>query len=104
MGSQYKALRENYENELEAIEKAFEKERGQLNQEKLDYNLQVLTERHKEHSAIQSQYKNRLNRLRETLNTLMSRYHVMDGKCRAENAGLTEEYKRLTRQFQDLQE
>ena len=34
---------------------------------------QVLTERYKEHSAIQSQYKNRLNRLRETLNTLMSR-------------------------------
>ena len=35
--------------------------------------IEVLTERYKEHSAIQSQYKNRLNRLRETLNTLMGR-------------------------------
>lgn len=50
------------------------------NQEKLEYNLQVLSERNKEHTAIQSSYKNRLNRLRETLNTLMSRYNTLDQK------------------------
>merc|ERR1719146_415251 len=75
-----------------------------LNKEKLDYNLQVLTERHKEHSAIQSSYKNRLNRLRETLNNLMSRYSKLDQKYKHSNMELTEEYKRLTRQFKDLQE
>merc|ERR1719375_2512901 len=75
-----------------------------LNKEKLEYNLQVLTERNKEHATIQSSYKNRLNRLRETLNTLMGRYHKMDGKYRQENIELTDEYKRLTQQFQDLQE
>merc|ERR1712048_1190391 len=46
-----------------------------LNKEKLEYNLQVLSERNKEHTAIQSSYKNRLNKLRETLNNLMTRYH-----------------------------
>jgi dynein regulatory complex protein 1 len=76
----------------------------QLNKEKLDYNLQVLTERNKEHSAIQSSYKNRLNRLRETLNNLMSRYSKLDQKYKQENTELTEEYKRLTKQFKDLQE
>merc|ERR1719379_667660 len=75
-----------------------------LNKEKLDYNLQVLTERNKEHSAIQSSYKNRLNRLRETLNNLMSRYSKLDQKYKQENTELTEEYKRLTKQFKDLQE
>lgn len=75
-----------------------------LNKEKLQYNLEVLTERNKEHSAIQSSYKNRLNRLRETLNTLMSRYQMLDQKYKHQNAELTEEYKRLTRQFKDLQE
>eukprot|EP00746_Dinoflagellata_sp_MGD_P161331 gnl/MRDRNA2_/MRDRNA2_88425_c0_seq1.p1 gnl/MRDRNA2_/MRDRNA2_88425_c0~~gnl/MRDRNA2_/MRDRNA2_88425_c0_seq1.p1 ORF type:complete len:684 (+),score=248.70 gnl/MRDRNA2_/MRDRNA2_88425_c0_seq1:133-2184(+) len=76
----------------------------QLNKEKLDYNLQVLTERNKEHQAIQSSYKNRLNRLRETLNNLMSRYSKLDQKYKQENTELTEEYKRLTKQFKDLQE
>jgi len=75
-----------------------------LNKEKLDYNLQVLTERNKEHQAIQSTYKNRLNKLRETLNTLMSRYNTLDQKYKHQNMELTEEYKRLTRQFKDLQE
>lgn len=75
-----------------------------LNREKLDYNLQVLQERNKEHTAIQSSYKNRLNRLRESLNNLMSRYHALDLKYKHANQDLTEEYKRLTRQFKDLQE
>jgi len=75
-----------------------------LNKEKLEYNLQVLSERNKEHTAIQSSYKNRLNKLRETLNNLMTRYQTLDGKYKSENINLTEEYKRLTKQFKDLQE
>eukprot|EP00438_Fugacium_kawagutii_P008266 Skav206539 [mRNA] locus=scaffold504:231177:241421:+ [translate_table: standard] len=75
-----------------------------LNKEKLEYNLQVLSERNKEHTAIQSSYKNRLNRLRETLNTLMSRYNTLDQKYKTHNHELTEEYKRVTKQFKDLQE
>merc|ERR1719229_1024482 len=76
----------------------------QLNKEKLGYNLQVLIERNKEHQQIQSTYKNRLNKLRETLNTLMTRYYSLDQKYKHQNVELTEEYKRLTRQFKDLQE
>jgi dynein regulatory complex protein 1 len=75
-----------------------------LNKEKLEYNLSVLIERNNEHHAIQSSYKNRLNRLRETLNNLMTRYNTLDHKYRHDNIALTEEYKRLTRQFKDLQE
>lgn len=75
-----------------------------LNREKLIYNLEVLQERNKEHTAIQSSYKNRLNRLRESLNNLMSRYNTLDQKYKHCNVELTEEYKRLTRQFKDLQE
>merc|ERR1719482_1503170 len=94
------------EKSIQDLEQHLEKMMAtyQLNKEKLEYNLQVLTERFKEHSAIQSQYKNRLQRLRETLNTLMSRYHKMDVKYKDDNVELTGEYKRLTQQFQDLQE
>jgi len=94
------------ERSIQELEQHLEKMMAtyQLNKEKLDYNLQVLTERNKEHSAIQSSYKNRLNRLREALNNLMSRYHKLDQKYKQENVDLTEEYKRLTKQFKDLQE
>mmetsp|Transcript_28105 Transcript_28105/g.72718 ORF Transcript_28105/g.72718 Transcript_28105/m.72718 type:complete len:672 (-) Transcript_28105:163-2178(-) len=76
----------------------------QLNKEKLDYNLEVLRERHKEHQAIQNSYKSRLNKLRETKNTLSARYIKLDKKYRQENQELTEEYKRLTKHFKDLQD
>merc|ERR1719487_2734123 len=94
------------EKSIQELEQHLEKMMAtyQLNKEKLDYNLQVLTERNKEHSAIQASYKNRLNRLRETLNNLMSRYSKLDHKYKQENTELTEEYKRLTKQFKDLQE
>jgi len=39
-----------------------------------------------------------------SLNNLMSRYHALDQKYKQQNVELTEEYKRLTRQFKDLQE
>merc|ERR1719482_1992477 len=94
------------EKSIQELEQHLEKMMAtyQLNKEKLDYNLQVLTERNKEHQAIQSSYKNRLNRLRESLNNLMSRYNKLDQKYKQENTELTEEYKRLTKQFKDLQE
>jgi dynein regulatory complex protein 1 len=75
-----------------------------LNKQKLEYNLQVLVERNKEHLVIQSSYKNRLNRLRENLNTLMSRYNALDQEYKHKNSSTTDEYKRLTKQFKDLQE
>merc|ERR1719163_2516444 len=94
------------ERSIQELEQHLEKMMAiyQLNKEKLDYNLNVLSERNTEHLAITSSYKNRLNRLRETLNNLMSRYHKLDAKYKQENVDLTEEYKRLTKQFKDLQE
>jgi len=101
----YNKSKVSLERTIQELEQHLEKMMAnyQLNKEKLDYNLQVLTERNKEHSAIQSSYKNGLNRLRETLNHLISRYHKLDQKYKQENTDLTEEYKRITRQFKDLQ-
>eukprot|EP00930_Biecheleria_cincta_P070652 TRINITY_DN58286_c0_g1_i1.p1 TRINITY_DN58286_c0_g1~~TRINITY_DN58286_c0_g1_i1.p1 ORF type:complete len:668 (+),score=205.03 TRINITY_DN58286_c0_g1_i1:101-2104(+) len=102
----YNRCKIDLEKAIQELEQHFEKMNATylLNKEKLEYNLQVLTERNQEHSAIQSSYKNRHNRLRETLNNLMSRYNTLDQKYKHHNNELTEEYKRLTRQFKDLQE
>jgi len=103
---QYNKCKVALERGIQELEQHLEKMIAtyQLNKEKLEYNLAVLTERNKEHTAIQSTYKNRLNKLRETLNTLMSRYNTLDQKYKHQNMELTEEYKRITRQFKDLQE
>jgi len=76
----------------------------QLNQTKLEYNNEVLAERYKEHSVIQSHYKNRLSKLRGTHSKLVERYTDLDKGYKEKNTQLTGEYKRLTRQFKDLQE
>jgi dynein regulatory complex protein 1 len=103
---EYNKTKINLEKGIQELEQHLEKIMSTylLNREKLDYNLQVLQERNKEHTAIQSSYKNRLNRLRESLNNLMLRYQSLDQKFKHSNVELTEEYKRLTRQFKDLQE
>merc|ERR1719210_1924542 len=83
------------EKGIQELEQHLEKMRStyQLNKEKLEYNLAVLAERNKEHKAIQSSYKNRLSRLRDTLSKLMSRYNHLDQKYKQTNTELTSEYK-----------
>mmetsp|Transcript_11515 Transcript_11515/g.26219 ORF Transcript_11515/g.26219 Transcript_11515/m.26219 type:complete len:667 (+) Transcript_11515:113-2113(+) len=102
----YNQCKIGLEKGIQELEQHLEKMRStyQLNKEKLEYNLQVLAERNKEHKAIQSSYKNRLSKLRDTLSKLISRYNMLDQKYKQTNTELTSEYKRLTRQFKDLQE
>lgn len=102
----YNKYKISLERWIQELEQHLEKSNSTylLNKEKLDYNLAVLTERHKEHSAIQSTYKNRLSRLRDTLSKQMSRYKTFDAEYKQKNSELTEDYKKLTKQFKDLQE
>ena len=102
----YNKCKISLEKGIQELEQHLEKTNSTylLNKEKLDYNLAVLTERHKEHSAIQSTYKNRLSRLRDTLSKQMSRYKTFDADYKQRNSELTEDYKKLTKQFKDLQE
>ncbi|KAF4662819.1 hypothetical protein FOL47_006042 [Perkinsus chesapeaki] len=76
----------------------------QLNKEKLDYNLQVLAERNKEHSVIESSYKTKLNKLRELKQNLTQRYGAFIGHLREENTNLTEEFSRLMQQYRHVLE
>ena len=72
--------------------------RYQLNTEKLEYNYRVLTERDMENTQTLMTQKRRLNRLKDTLSTLMSKYEDSNKKYKAKNAELTDEYTRATKQ------
>ncbi|XP_058282895.1 dynein regulatory complex protein 1 isoform X2 [Hylobates moloch] len=75
----------------------------QLNQEKLEYNLQVLKKRDEESTMIKSQQKRKINRLHGILNNLRSKYAKQIRQFQEENQSLTSDYKRLVMQFKELQ-
>ncbi|CBZ50774.1 conserved hypothetical protein [Neospora caninum Liverpool] len=76
----------------------------QLNKEKLEYNLQVLTERNKENVALVLAYKSRLNKSREALSGIVERFNAMNQKYSALNIQCTEEFRRLRCQYRQIRE
>jgi dynein regulatory complex protein 1 len=93
------------ETEIQKLEQQLEVMRAtyQLNTEKLEYNFRVLSERDLENSNTINQQKRKLARLQDNLSSLMSKYSKTDKQYKQNNIELTEEYRRITEQFQDLQ-
>ncbi|XP_013380975.2 dynein regulatory complex protein 1-like, partial [Lingula anatina] len=75
----------------------------QLNQEKLEYNFQVLKKRDEENTITKSQQKRKITRLQDVMNTLRIKLAKQEKQFRDENSQLTEDYKRITEQFMELQ-
>lgn len=101
----YTALKIDLETSIQLFEQQLEEMRAtyQLNAEKLEYNHSVLVERDLENKATVEHHRQRLRRLKESLSALVARFHKSDARFRAENAALTDEYKRATESFKDLQ-
>lgn len=101
----YAILKIRLETEIQTLEQDLEEMRAtyQLNSEKLDYNYRVLQERDQENTLTIQQQKRKIARLQDVLSTLKGRYAKEDRKFKADNAELTDEFKRLTEQFKELQ-
>jgi dynein regulatory complex protein 1 len=104
-GEEYQKLKVKLETDIQTLEQQLEEMRAayQLNTEKLEYNYRVLTERDMENCATLTHQKRKLTKLKDSLNTLVTRYQESDGRDRKRNDELTEEYRRITRQYKDLQ-
>ncbi len=103
--SDYNKLKIKLETDIQTLEQQLEDMRAtyQLNTEKLEYNYRVLTERDMENSATLNQQKRKLSRLKDVLSSLIQKYTQTDAQQRHQNNELTEEYRRLTKQYKDLQ-
>ncbi|EQC39242.1 hypothetical protein SDRG_03447 [Saprolegnia diclina VS20] len=101
----YNKLKIKLETDIQTLEQQLEEMRAtyQLNTEKLEYNYRVLTERDMENSATLSQQKRKLSRLKDALSALIQKYTQTDTAQRHQNTELTEEYRRITKQYKDLQ-
>lgn len=101
----YNGLKIKLETNIQTLEQQLEEMRAtyQLNTEKLEYNYRVLTERDMENSATLGQQKRKLTRLKDALATLIAKYNQTDARDRQQNQELTDEYRRITKQYKDLQ-
>ena len=102
---QYNKLKIELEMNIQTLKQQLEEIRAtyQLNTEKLDYNYRVLTELDVEKNAELSRYKRRLTRLKDQLNHFTGRYHEISTADARTNTDLTEDYRRLTQKYKDLQ-
>ncbi|XP_039743556.1 dynein regulatory complex protein 1 isoform X5 [Pteropus medius] len=108
MEEQVKNVMKNFRQELhhiEILEQQLQQMKAtyQLNQEKLEYNFQVLKKRDEESTVIKSQQKRKINRLHDILNNLRLKYAKQIKQFQEDNQSLTLDYKRLVMQFKELQ-
>ncbi|XP_058407608.1 dynein regulatory complex protein 1 [Diceros bicornis minor] len=102
---EYNMIKIKLEQDVQILEQQLQQMKAtyQLNQEKLEYNFQVLKKRDEESTVIKSQQKRKINRLHDILNNLRSKYTKQIKQFQEENQSLTSDYKRLVVQFKELQ-
>ena len=101
----YSKLKIKLETDIQTLEQQLEEMRAtyQLNTEKLEYNYRVLTERDMENSTTLAQQKRKESRLKDALANYIQKYNTQDAKHKQVNQELTDEYRRITKQYKDLQ-
>ncbi|PKU27234.1 hypothetical protein llap_22462 [Limosa lapponica baueri] len=74
-----------------------------MNQEKLDYSLQVLKKQDEENTIMRSQQRRKLNRLHSLLNNLKTKLANQEKQFREENQSLAADCKRIMGQCKEAQ-
>ena len=102
---QYTKLKIELELNIQTLKEQLQEIKAtyQLNTEKLDYNYRVLTDLDVEKHTELSKYKKRLTKLKDQLNGFVSKYNELESTEKKVNDDLTEDYRRLTRKYKDLQ-
>lgn len=102
---EYNMVKIRLETDVQILEQQLQQMRAtyQLNQEKLEYNFQVLKKRDEENTITKSQQKRKITRMQDVLNGLRQKLAKQEKQYRDENQQLSEDYKRITEQFRDLQ-
>ncbi|XP_032232774.1 dynein regulatory complex protein 1 isoform X2 [Nematostella vectensis] len=102
---EYNMVKIKLETDVQILEQQLQQMKAtyQLNQEKLEYNFQVLKKRDEENTITKSQQKRKITRLQDVLNNLKQKLAKQERQYRDENQNLTDDYKRITEQFKELQ-
>ncbi|XP_065652057.1 dynein regulatory complex protein 1 isoform X7 [Hydra vulgaris] len=101
----YNILKAKLENEVQILEENLQqmKETCQLNQEKLEYNFQVLKKRDEENMITKSQQKRKITRLQDYLNNLNQKLKKQEKQSSDENLSFECDLARVIEQYKELQ-
>ncbi|XP_040283024.1 dynein regulatory complex protein 1 isoform X1 [Bufo bufo] len=104
-GEEYNMIKIKLETEVQILQQQLQQMKAtyQLNQEKLEYNFQVLKKRDEENTITKSQQKRRITRLQDVLNNLKIKLEKQIKQCKEENQALTDDFKRIAEQYRELQ-
>ncbi|NXL05068.1 DRC1 protein, partial [Mesembrinibis cayennensis] len=102
---EYNSTKIQLENDVQNLERQLQQMKAayQLNQEKLEYNLQVLKKQDEENTIIRSQQKRKLNRLHSLLNNLRTKLAKQEKQLREENQSLAADCERIAGQCKEVQ-
>ncbi|KAM6366020.1 dynein regulatory complex protein 1 [Alca torda] len=102
---EYNSMKIRLENDVENLERQLQQFKAiyQLNQEKLDYSLQVLKKQDEENTIMRSQQRRKLNRLHSLLNNLRTKLAKQEKQFREENQSLAADCERITGQCKEVQ-
>jgi dynein regulatory complex protein 1 len=102
---EYNLVKIKLETDVQVLEQQLQHMRVTylLNQEKLEYNYQVLKKREEENGTILGGQKRKINRLADHLNMLKFKSAKQEKSFQQENASLNDDFKHLTEQFKELQ-
>ncbi|NXN50257.1 DRC1 protein, partial [Rynchops niger] len=102
---EYNSMKIQLENDVENLERQLQQFKAiyQLNQEKLDYSLQVLKKQDEENTIMRSQQRRKLNRLHSLLNNLRTKLANQEKQFREENQSLAANCERITEQCKEVQ-
>lgn len=102
---EYNQVKIKLETDVQILQQQLQQMKAtyQLNQEKLEYNFQVLRKRDEENTITKSQQKRKITRLQDVLTNLKIKLAKQEKQYKDENVQLTDDYKRITEQFKELQ-
>uniref|UniRef100_A0A8C9TVZ2 Dynein regulatory complex protein 1 n=1 Tax=Scleropages formosus TaxID=113540 RepID=A0A8C9TVZ2_SCLFO len=101
---EYNMVKIKLDNDVQTLEQQLQQMKAtyQLNQEKLEYNFQVLKKRDEENIATKSQQKRKITRLQDAINNLKMRCAKQEKQAREENQSLSDDYQRVMQQYRDV--
>ncbi|CAI9620753.1 unnamed protein product, partial [Staurois parvus] len=104
-GEEYNIIKIKLETDVQILQQQLQhiKATFQLNQEKLEYNFQVLKKRDEENTITKSQQKRKITRLHDVLNNLRIKLDKQIKQYKEDNQSLTDDFKRIVEQYKELQ-
>ena len=102
---EYKRIMMKFEGDIQVLQQQIEQMKAtfQLNAEKLEYNYHVLKKRDEENMITISQQKRKITKLQDVLTNLRKKLAKQEEQHQVESVNITEEYKKNSQQFADLQ-